>query len=275
MAISLHKGVFKVLSESLKFDEKKCLIFQFHKKMFVTGHKKVFTLLCLLVAATFLLSLFVGVKLGVLIVFLGFLAVNAAEAFRRINIYVENKRIRLKVVHIVAGTSLGLLSLNEEKIGLGIAFTSLIIYLTYLCLSERVTKDETPYISLFKELGLGQKMALNVVFGLTSITLTYLLFENPISSTSVLAFALGDGIGGLLGRLYGKIKLPYNKNKTVEGTTSELLILLALFFVATRNVFQSLLVASLLTLFETLPLSVNDNILYPLIAGILQLLTIS
>lgn len=235
--------------------------------------KRVFTMLCFLIASVLILSLFVGIELGILLVLFGFLIVNVAETFRRMN-FVRNKsrRINLKVVHIIAGATLGLLSLKEEKIGLGIAFTSLIIYITYLYLSDKVTKEETPYISLFKELGLGQKTAFNVVFGLASITLTYLFFENPISSMSVLAFALGDGIGGLFGRLYGKTKLPYNKNKTVEGTALELLTLIALFFVATRSLFQSLLVSVLLTLYETLPLPINDNLFYPLIAGSLQLL---
>jgi len=185
-------------------------------------------------------------------------------------ISLKNERLRLKVVHIVAGTALGLTSLKEENIGLGIAFTSLTIYLTYLYFLDKITKEETPYISLFNELGLGKKTALNVTFGLTSITLTYLFFENPISSMSVLAFALGDGIGGLFGRLYGKIKLPYNKDKTVEGTTFEMLTLFVLFFVLARSLPQSLLVALLLTLFETLPLPINDNLFYPIVAGVLQ-----
>ncbi|MBO3763277.1 MAG: hypothetical protein QXS21_03005 [Thermoproteota archaeon] len=235
------------------------------------NYKKAFTMLYFLIVATFVSSLFVGIKLGVLLVLLGFFMINVAEAFRKTNIiYDENKRINLKIVHIVAGTTLGLLSLKEEKIGLGIAFTSLIIYLNYLYFLDKVTKEETPYISLFAELGLGQKSTLNVAFGLISITLTYLFFKNPISSISVLAFAIGDGVGGLFGRLYGKIKLPYNKSKTVEGTTLELLTLLVLFFVTTRNPFQSLLVALLLTLFETLPLPINDNLLYSITAGILQ-----
>ncbi|MGC8933583.1 MAG: hypothetical protein ACP5LN_00225 [Thermoproteota archaeon] len=239
------------------------------------SNKKALTLLCFLIAAFLILSLFVGIELGIILVFLGFLTVNVAEFFRRMNvIHNENNRLNLKVVHIVAGVALGLLSFKEERIGLGVAFTSLIIYVAYLCFLDNVTKEETPYVSLFYELGLGQRTAFNVAFGLASITLTYLLFENPISSTSVLAFALGDGIGGLFGRLYGKTKLPYNKNKTVEGTFAELFILLALFFVTIGGLFQSLLVALFLTSYETLPLPINDNLFYPLIAGGLQLLVL-
>jgi len=235
--------------------------------------KKAFTLLCFLIAAVLILSLFVGIELGILLVFSGFLAVSTAEALRRTNVIRnESKRLNLKVVHIVAGVLLGFLSLEEEKIGLGVVFTSLIIYIAYLYFSDNVTKEETPYISLFEELGLGQKTASNVLLGLVSIALTYLLFENPISSTSVLAFALGDGIGGLFGRLYGKTKLPYNKNKTVEGTALELITLTILFLVATKSLFKSLLVAILLTSYETLPLPISDNLFYSLIAGILQLL---
>jgi dolichol kinase len=235
----------------------------------VKSYKKALILFCFLGAAASILSLFVGIKVGILLVLLGFLIINVTEALTRI-VHNENKRLNLKVVHIVAGTILGFLSLKEEEIGLGIAFTSLLIYLTYLLLSEKVTKEETPYINLFKELGLDQKRAFNVTFGLISINLTYLIFSNPVSSTSVLAFALGDGIGGLYGRLYGKTKLPYNKNKTMEGTIFELIFLVILFSLMTRNIFHSLTVAVLLTLIETLPVPINDNLFYPLVAGLLQ-----
>ncbi|MFQ5871061.1 MAG: diacylglycerol/polyprenol kinase family protein [Candidatus Geothermarchaeales archaeon] len=93
------------------------------------------------------------------------------------------------------------------------------------------------------------------------------LFPLPAAYMGVLLVTLGDGLAELFGGSMGRSPIPFNREKTWEGTllgfglTGVLLILLGMDPVVT---IASTLAAGVL---EALPLPVNDNLTVPLVAG--------
>lgn len=56
------------------------------------------------------------------------------------------------------------------------------------------------------------------LFYFLGITLTVMIFEKSIALTALMIFALGDSISHIVGRHFGRIKIPYSKHKLVEGS---------------------------------------------------------
>jgi dolichol kinase/phosphoserine phosphatase len=107
------------------------------------------------------------------------------------------------------------------------------------------------------------QLVLAPVYFAIGILLTLLLFPAPASSAAIAIFALGDSTASIFGRYFGRTPLPFNKDKSLEGSATG-------FFFAflAGSVFVSPLIAltgaAVAMFVEYLPLPVNDNILIPL-----------
>jgi phosphoserine phosphatase/dolichol kinase len=99
------------------------------------------------------------------------------------------------------------------------------------------------------------------------ILLSLLLFPAPASSAAIAIFALGDSTASIFGRIVGKKTLPFNKGKTLEGSLIGLFFafLAATFYV---NPLKALIGAVVAMIIESLPLPLNDNLVVPLITGV-------
>jgi dolichol kinase len=77
---------------------------------------------------------------------------------------------------------------------------------------------------------------------------------------------LGDGFASVIGRLYGRNKIPYSGGKTIEGTAAGLAFAFAgcLIFVSPT---MAIIAASIGMITELLQLRVSDNLSIPLITG--------
>ncbi|HCW32422.1 MAG: hypothetical protein UT55_C0026G0009 [Candidatus Peregrinibacteria bacterium GW2011_GWE2_39_6] len=100
--------------------------------------------------------------------------------------------------------------------------------------------------------------------------LSILLFPKTIALAAIAIMAIGDSTTNILGRYLGKIYLPYNRKKTLEGALMGIgaASLAAFFFVP----FTTAFLASAAALFvETWDLKIgielDDNVLVPLVAG--------
>lgn len=100
--------------------------------------------------------------------------------------------------------------------------------------------------------------------------LAMVLFEKSIALAAMAIMALGDSTTNVLGRFFGRIRLPYNPKKTLDGALMGVIAatLGAFYFVP----FGVALGASITAMFiETLDLKIgvelDDNILVPLVAG--------
>ena len=95
------------------------------------------------------------------------------------------------------------------------------------------------------------------------------LLRNDVSAAIAVIFilALGDGLATYIGTNYGRHKLPWNRNKTIEGTigftAGAMCALLVMPIPAT------ILVVLLAAFIESLPIKVNDNIALPVISSLL------
>jgi dolichol kinase/phosphoserine phosphatase len=99
------------------------------------------------------------------------------------------------------------------------------------------------------------------------ILLTLILFPFPASSAAIAMFAFGDSAASIFGRYFSKTPLPFNKDKSLEGSMAGFFFafLAGLFFISPL---KALVGAAVAMIVEYLPLPVNDNILIPLITGL-------
>ena len=99
------------------------------------------------------------------------------------------------------------------------------------------------------------------------IPLVFLEDPNQVAAV-IFVLAVGDGMSTIVGKM-GKIRIPYNKNKTVEGSFAFFLSSLGAFiFVGPAVVF----LAAITTVAESLPLRIDDNLIIPIVATALFLL---
>ena len=96
-------------------------------------------------------------------------------------------------------------------------------------------------------------------------TISVFLFEKDIAVLALLFMSVGDTVAALIGQQYGKIKIG---EKTIEGFAGGLVscILISIFFPSVNwiNRIAGSLIASLI---ELSPISVDDNLMIPLISG--------
>jgi dolichol kinase len=99
--------------------------------------------------------------------------------------------------------------------------------------------------------------------------LALLLYPEPAASIAIYALAFGDGVSSIVGKLFGRIRVPFTGGKTMAGS---LACFVAVFFVAFRvfdKVLPSFVVAVAATALEAFPTKDLDNILLPVGTGFL------
>lgn len=105
--------------------------------------------------------------------------------------------------------------------------------------------------------------------------LSLLIFPITIAKGAIMVLAVGDSISHLVGRYFGRTKVPFSNNKMLEGTIVAIIFstLGTLLFVNFSQAFlASLLTISLESIYpEKLSRYLDDNILMPLLAGLIML----
>jgi len=97
------------------------------------------------------------------------------------------------------------------------------------------------------------------------IFMVFMLFGKEPAMVSVLVLAVGDAFASVVGIRYGRTKVG---NKSLEGTIAFLLstFLVLLPFL---GLWKAFLICSFSAIVEALPISVDDNLSVPLVAGVL------
>ncbi|MCJ7713325.1 phosphatidate cytidylyltransferase, partial [Candidatus Bathyarchaeota archaeon] len=105
------------------------------------------------------------------------------------------------------------------------------------------------------------------------ILLTLLLFPTPASSAAIAMFAFGDSAASIFGGRISKKPFLFNKDKTLEGSLIGFFFafLGALFFVSPPI---AVFGAAVAMLFEYLPLPLNDNLIIPVVTGLVLTLIV-
>ncbi len=104
------------------------------------------------------------------------------------------------------------------------------------------------------------------------IVVTMHLFPEPIGYASILILTLGDGFSSLIGARFGRHPIPYNRDKTVEGSIA---FFLASFFSTTMLVPPpTALIGTMMGAFiESLPTRYSENIMVPVVSGLFMSIT--
>ena len=105
------------------------------------------------------------------------------------------------------------------------------------------------------------------IFHALGIALSLLVFPTKIGYAAIAVLTLGDSSASIVGKRFGRTKIPINRGKSVEGSIIGLVFafLGALLFV---DPITALIGAVVGILIEALPLPLDDNLLIPLIAGL-------
>jgi dolichol kinase/phosphoserine phosphatase len=101
-----------------------------------------------------------------------------------------------------------------------------------------------------------------VLFG-AGIWLTVAVFSPEAAACGVLILAIGDSVASLVGRAFGYTLLPHNPRKTLIGSVSlfGVGVLVAIFYVSLP---WALLVGTVASVLESLPVGAADNFLLPI-----------
>lgn len=99
------------------------------------------------------------------------------------------------------------------------------------------------------------------------ILLSLLVFPAPYNYVAIAVVTLGDGFASVVGRTYGRHKIPRSGGKTVEGTAAGIACAFAgsLLFAPPSIALIAALVGMTA---ELLPLRVSDNLTVPLLSGL-------
>ncbi|MEM3476394.1 MAG: hypothetical protein QXL69_03880 [Candidatus Bathyarchaeia archaeon] len=98
------------------------------------------------------------------------------------------------------------------------------------------------------------------------IVLSLILFPSNIGNSAIAILTIGDSLAGLIGSKLGKTPIPYNKNKTIEGS----LIGFSTAFLAASlfSPLESALIGAFAgALIESCGNSIEDNLFIPLVSG--------
>jgi dolichol kinase len=102
--------------------------------------------------------------------------------------------------------------------------------------------------------------------------LTLLIFpaitaDSRACHAAIYALAFGDGLSGLVGRPFGRLRPAFLLGKSVEGSVVCFVAVFVSTYAVTRQTGTSLATALASTIAEALPLRNIDNIIIPLTAG--------
>jgi dolichol kinase len=100
--------------------------------------------------------------------------------------------------------------------------------------------------------------------------LTLLIFRNTpeIVAAGIIVLALGDSASTLGGVAYGRHKIPYNREKSIEGSVSGFgVAFIGLLILAPFSIVISACASLIGMAVESLPLGVDDNLTVPITAS--------
>lgn len=141
----------------------------------------------------------------------------------------------------------------------------------------RLSGYSVPMVTSITRLAGRGKAAEGMVMGPVTLAigamLALMLYPDPVSTIAIYALAFGDGFASLVGRIWGKIPLSFNSDKTVEGSFACFTAVFLVTFIYFDNPLSAVSVAVTAMLIESLSLGDMDNVVMPfgvgLVAGIL------
>ncbi len=190
----------------------------------------------------------------------------ARDAVSRDEIVIELTR---KSIHLLIAFTPLLLSISKP-LTLALLASGMAAFAAFEALRMRGVR--IPLISALTEKAARKRDAGRFVKGPITLGLgaflSALLFEPVPASVAIYILAFGDGFSSLVGKLFGHIRMPLTRGKSVEGSLTCLIVSLISAYAVSGKLVASAVVAVFATVVEALPTKDWDNILLPLAAGL-------
>lgn len=126
------------------------------------------------------------------------------------------EELRRKAVHIALGLWV-LYPLVVDRTG---AFFILAFFLLLTVFVFRPHRWSAPFVAMAREEDYGYGILVGPLIYILSVTVCVILYPVFISATSIGIMAFGDGFATLVGKKWGRIRNPLNRNKTLEGSVA-------------------------------------------------------
>jgi len=195
-----------------------------------------------------------------------------------------SSRLSRKIIHIGTGPIFVLCWLlfpNSPYAAYLAALVPLSFTIQFFLVGIGLIKDEASIQAMTRSGDRREILKGPLYYGIVFVVITILYWtETPIGITALMIMCGGDGLADIIGRRYGQTKLPWNRQKSLEGSLSVFLggtiltgLILLIFigkgiFVgpAEDYLFPILIISLAATLVESLPLKDIDNITITLTA---------
>ena len=154
-----------------------------------------------------------------------------------------------------------------------VVIIGLLLVVTLYLISEvlRLKGIALPVIAKVTEIAARQRDENKIVWGpvtlVFGIILVSLLLPLEYAQVGIYALAFGDGFASLIGKLFGRIVIPFTGKKTLEGSLACFTAVFISTIIVSKNPLVALLVALLAMIIEVLPLKDFDNLVIPVCVG--------
>ena len=111
------------------------------------------------------------------------------------------------------------------------------------------------------------KFVLGPVTLVVGIIAAALLWKPAAARIGIYALAFGDGLASLVGKLIGRIHIPFTKGKTAAGSLACFYAVFISSFCVVKNALVSLILAFVAMIVEIIPMTDFDNIVIPIVIG--------
>lgn len=141
------------------------------------------------------------------------------------------------------------------------------------CTTEllRFNGIRVPVISSITEYASRKRDAGKIVLGPATLGIgamaALFFYPDPAASLAIYALAFGDGLSSVFGKLYGRVTIPFSREKTYMGSISCFIAVFLFSLAVVKNPVLAFITAVSATLLEALPLKDLDNIVIPLGTG--------
>lgn len=170
-----------------------------------------------------------------------------------------------KGIHLMVGATPLLASISLPMTE-GLLVVGLLVYT--LAESLRLQGRELPIITRLTRMASRTRDRDRAVLGPITLglgaLLCLMLYPEPAASVGIYALAFGDGLSSVVGKLFGKIRLPFTGGKTLEGSLAAFVAIFWAAWLASHDLATAVSVAAFGTLLEALPLEDLDNLIIPL-----------
>lgn len=183
----------------------------------------------------------------------------------RISIF---KEVFRKSIHLCSAFIPTLLSFAYKPV-LVLLFAALIFY----SFTEfvRLKGINVPVISKITSIAARKRDENKFVLGPVTLVLgiiaAALLWKPEAAKIGIYALAFGDGLASLVGKLVGRIHIPFTKGKTAAGSLACFYAVFVSSFCVGKNVLVSFVLAFVAMIVEVIPMTDFDNIVIPVVIG--------